>query len=41
MKDAYRIMVGKPGMERPLGRPFRRWDNIKMVLMKIGFGGLG
>jgi hypothetical protein len=41
MKDAYRIMVGKPGMDRPLGRPLRRWDNIKMVLMEIGFGGLG
>jgi hypothetical protein len=31
--NAYRILVGKPEVKRPLGRPRRRWvDNIKMDL---------
>jgi hypothetical protein len=31
------ILVGKPGGNRPVGRPRRGWeDNIKMVLVKIG-----
>jgi hypothetical protein len=35
--SAYRILVRKPGGERPLGRPRRRWvDNIKMDLREIG-----
>ena len=29
----YRVLVGKPGGRRPLGRPRRRWvDNIRMDL---------
>jgi hypothetical protein len=36
MRNAYRILVGKPG-ERPLGRPRRTWvDNIKIDLREIG-----
>ena len=36
----YRVLVGKPGRKRPLGRPRRRWeDNIKMDLQEVGFGG--
>ena len=32
-RNAYRILVGKPEGKRPLGRPWRRWeDNIKMDL---------
>jgi len=28
-RGAYRVLVGKPGGKRPLGRPRRRWeDNI-------------
>jgi hypothetical protein len=35
-RNAYRILVGKPGGKRPLGRPERRWlDNIKMDLTEI------
>jgi hypothetical protein len=31
----------KPEVERPLGRPRRRWgDNIKMDLQEVGFGGM-
>jgi hypothetical protein len=33
MRDAYKNFVGKPGQERPLGSPMRRWeDNIRMEL---------
>jgi hypothetical protein len=29
MRNAYKILVGKPKRKRPLGRPGRRWkDNI-------------
>jgi hypothetical protein len=39
--NAYRIMVGKPEGQRPLGRPRHRWeDNIKMYLIEIGWGGM-
>jgi hypothetical protein len=40
-RNAYRLLVGKPGGKRPLGRPRRRWvDNIKMDLLEIGWGGV-
>jgi len=29
MRNAYRILVGKPEGKRPLGRPRRRWENIR------------
>jgi hypothetical protein len=36
-RNVYRLLVGKPEEERPLGRPRRRWiDNIKMDLLEIG-----
>jgi hypothetical protein len=36
-KNAYRILVGKPGGKRPLGRPRRRLvDDIKMDLRDMG-----
>ena len=35
----YRVLVGKPEGQRPLGRPKRRWeDNIKMDLQEVGWG---
>jgi hypothetical protein len=35
----YRILVGKPEENRPLGRPMRRWeDNIKVDLHEVGCG---
>jgi hypothetical protein len=35
----YRVLVGKPGGKRPLGRPRCRWqDNIKIDLWKMGGG---
>jgi hypothetical protein len=39
--NAYRILVGKSEVKRPLGRPRHRWvDNIKMYLSDIGWGGM-
>ena len=36
-RNAYRVLVGKPESERPLGRPRRRWeDNIEMNLTEMG-----
>jgi hypothetical protein len=38
-KGVYRVLVGKPGGKRPLGRHGRRWeDNIKMDLQEVGCG---
>ena len=34
----YRVLVGKPEGNRPLGRPRHRWeDNIKMDLQEVEF----
>jgi hypothetical protein len=34
----YRVLVGKPEGKRPLGRPKRRWEDIKMDLQEEGGG---
>jgi hypothetical protein len=35
----YRVLVGKPEGNRPLGRPWHRWEcNIKMNLQEVGCG---
>jgi hypothetical protein len=40
-RNAYRLLVGKSEVKRPLGRPSRRWaDNIRMDLGEIGWGGV-
>jgi hypothetical protein len=39
-RGVYRVLVGRPEGNRPLGRPRRRWeDNIKLDLREIGFDG--
>jgi hypothetical protein len=39
-RGAYRVLVGRPEVKRPLGRPRRRWkDIIKMDLREIGIEG--
>ena len=39
-RGVHRVLVGKPKVKRPLGRPRRRWkDNIKMDLQEVGGGG--
>jgi hypothetical protein len=32
------LLVGRPEGRRPLGRPRRRWEDIKMDLREVGFG---
>jgi hypothetical protein len=39
-RNACGILVGKPEGKRPLGRPRRRWENIKMDLKLIKLGGM-
>jgi hypothetical protein len=39
-RGVYRVLVGRPEGERPLGRPRHRWeDNIRMDLREIGIDG--
>jgi hypothetical protein len=41
MRNAYRLLVGKPEVKGPLGRPRRRWvDNIKMDIREKGWDGV-
>jgi len=36
-RGVYRVLVGKPGDKRPLGRPRCKWeDNITMDLWEVG-----
>ena len=38
-RGVHRVLVGKPGGKRLLGRPRRRWeDNIKIDLQEVGVG---
>jgi hypothetical protein len=38
-RGVYRVLVGKPEGERPLGRPRRRWeDNVRKKKKKVGCG---
>ena len=38
-RGVYRVLVGKPEEERPLGRPRHSWeDNIKMDLQEVECG---
>jgi hypothetical protein len=40
MRNAYRMLVGKPEGKRPLGRSRCKWeDNIRMDLREIGWVG--
>jgi hypothetical protein len=41
MMNAYRLLVGKQGRNRPLGRLTHRWvDIMKMDVAEIGWGGM-
>ena len=38
-RGMYRVLVGKPEVKRPLGRPRRRWvDIIRADLQEVGCG---
>ena len=39
-RGVYGVLVGKPYRKRPLGRPRRRWDNMKLDLQELGCGGM-
>jgi hypothetical protein len=39
-RGVHRVLVEKPEGKRPLGRPRRRWEDIKMDLQKV-VGGRG
>jgi hypothetical protein len=37
-RNAYRMLVGKPEENRPIGRPRRRWeDNVRTDLGEVGW----
>ncbi|KAJ4436651.1 hypothetical protein ANN_16782 [Periplaneta americana] len=38
-RNAYRVLVWRPEGKRPLGRPRRRWEDIKMDLREVGYDG--
>jgi hypothetical protein len=41
MRNAYRLLVGKPEGRRPLRRQTLRWvDNIRMDLEEVGWSGV-
>jgi len=38
-RGIYRVLVGKPQVKRPIGRPRHSWeDNIKMDLLEVDVG---
>ena len=37
-RGVYRVLLGKPEGRRPLGRPRRRWLDIRMYLQEVGYG---
>ena len=40
-RGVYRVLVGKPGGKRPLGRPRLKWeDNINIDLQEVGCGSM-
>jgi hypothetical protein len=41
-RNAYRLLVGKPEGNKPLGRPRNRWvDNFRMHIVEVGWGDVG
>jgi hypothetical protein len=42
IRNEYKVLVGKPGGKRPLGKFRLRWEgNIKMHLMEVGWEDVG
>ena len=37
-RGVHRVLVGKPEGKRPLGKPRRRWEDIKMDPQEVGGG---
>jgi hypothetical protein len=36
-RNAYKLLLGKPEGKRPLGRPRRRWLDIRINLLQFGW----
>jgi len=36
ISGVYRVLLGKPGGKRPLGRPRLRWEDIKVYFQEVG-----
>jgi len=42
MRNAYKVLGGRPEVRRPLGRSRRRWeDNVRLYLRVVGWGSYG
>jgi len=39
-RGVYRVLVRKPEVKRPLGRPRRGWEHIKMDLQEVEWEGM-
>jgi hypothetical protein len=39
-RGVYRVLVERPEGKRPLGRPWRRWEDIKIDPQDVGCGGM-
>jgi hypothetical protein len=39
-RGIYRVLVGKPEARRPLGRPKKRKEDIKMDIKEVGWKGM-
>jgi hypothetical protein len=39
-RSIYRVLVGTPEGEKPLGRPRHRWEDNKVYLQEVGCGGM-
>jgi hypothetical protein len=37
-RGVHRVLLEKPKGKRPLGRPRRRWENIKIDVQEVGGG---
>jgi hypothetical protein len=37
MRNAYKILVGNPEGETPLGRPTHKWQDIRMCFRETGW----
>jgi hypothetical protein len=33
-RGVYRVLVGKPEGKRPLGRPRRKWEDVRWIFRK-------
>jgi hypothetical protein len=39
-RGVFRVLVGNPDRKRPLGRPRRRWEDIRIDIQEVGCGAM-